>query len=58
MQKVTCQIGLKKLLQLKKLKILFRGPMLLAMLKVRKLLECLMEKKCKKQIKKNLGQKM
>ena len=32
-----------------------KGPLLLAMLKVRKLLKCLMEKKCIKQIKKNLG---
>ena len=33
------QIGLKKFLQLKKLKILFRGGMLLMILMVKKLLE-------------------
>ena len=39
------QIGVKKLLQLKKLKILCRGDRLLAILIVKKLLEHFMKKK-------------
>ena len=42
------QIGLKKLLLLKKLKILCHGHMLLVILKVRKLFECFIKKNCKK----------
>ena len=48
------QIGLKKFLLLQKLKILFRGHMLLVILKVKKLLERFAKENCKKQIKKNL----
>ena len=48
------QIGLKKSLWLKRLKILFHGHMLLEILMVKKLLEHFMKKNCKKQIKKNL----
>ena len=51
LQKVAFQIGLEKFLLLKKLKILFCGHMLLAILKVKKLLEHFMKKNCKKQIK-------
>ena len=43
--KDTLQIGLKKFLWLKKLKILFHGHMLLAILMVKKLLEDFMKKK-------------
>ena len=39
MQKATFQIGLKRFLLLKKLKILFRDHMLLVLLKVKKLLD-------------------
>ena len=46
------QIGLKKFLLLQKLKILFRGHILLLILKTKKLLERFMKKNCKKQIKK------
>ena len=48
------QIGLKKFLWLEKLKILFYGHLLLAILMVKKLLEHFKKKNCKKQIKKNL----
>ena len=48
------QIGLKKSLRLKRLKILFHGHMLLEILLMKKLLEHFMKKNCKKQIKKNL----
>ena len=48
------QIGLKKFLLLKKLKTLFRGHMLLVILKAKKLLERFTKKNCKKQIKKGL----
>ena len=47
LQKAMFQIGLKFLL-LQKLKILFRGHMLLVILKVRKLLERFTKKNCKK----------
>ena len=49
------QIGLKKFLWLKKLKIQFHGHMLLVILMVKKLLEHFMKKNCKKQSNKNLG---
>ena len=47
------QIGLKKFL-LKRLKIVSHGDMLLAILKVKKLLEEKKNNNCKKQIKENL----
>ena len=53
----TIQIGLKKLLSLKKLKTQFDGHMLLVILKVKKLLEHIVKKNYKKQINKHLGQK-
>ena len=57
-EKVTLQIGLKKLLWLKKLKILCRGHMLLLIiLSGKKLLEHFTKESCKKQIKNNLGLK-
>ena len=52
LQKAMFQIGLKKFLWLKKLKVLCHGHMLLVILKAKKLLECF--KNCKKQIKKSL----
>ena len=48
------QIGLKKFLQLKELKALFSGHVLLVILKVNKLLERFMQENCKKQVKKSL----
>ena len=48
MQEVTLQIGPKKILWLKKLKILFLGHMLLMILTGKKLLELFMKKDCKK----------
>ena len=51
LQKVMFQIGLRKFLWLKKLKTLCRGPMLLVILKVKKLLERFTKKNCKKQMK-------
>ena len=42
------QIALNKFLWLKKLKILFRGHMLLVILKEKKLLESFMKRNCKK----------
>ena len=51
--KATPQIGLKKYLLLKKLKILFRGLKLLMILTVKKLQAHFMKKNCKKQIKIN-----
>ena len=54
LQKAMFQIGLKKILLLQKLKVLFRGHMLLVILKAKKLLERFTKKNCKKQIKKNL----
>ena len=54
LQKAMFQIGLKKFLLLQKLKILFRGHMLLVILKAKNLLEHFTKKNCKKQIKKSL----
>ena len=51
---VTFQIGLKKFLWLKKLKILCREHMLLMILMEKKLLEHFTKPNCKKQIKMNL----
>ena len=48
------QIGLKKFLLLQKLKILFRGHILLGILKEKKLVELFTKKKNEKQIKKSL----
>ena len=47
LQKVKCQIGLKKFLWLQKLKILFRGHKLLVSLKGKKMLESSTKKKLK-----------
>ena len=47
-QMVTIQVGLKTFLLLQKLKILFRGHILLMILKVKKLLKRFMKKNCKK----------
>ena len=52
LQKVTFQVSLKKLVQIKKLKALCRGHMLLVILTERKLMERFTKKNCKKQIKK------
>ena len=57
LQKAMFQIGLKKFLRLKNLKILFRGHMLLVILKAEKLLKPFTKKNYKKQNKNNLGQK-
>ena len=54
LQKVALQIGLKKFLWLKKLKILCRGHMLLMILTEKKLLDCFTKTNCKKQNKMNL----
>ena len=54
LQKVTLQIGLKKILWLKKLKILCRGPLLLMILMEKKLAEFFTKKNCRKQIKRSL----
>ena len=54
LQKAMFQIGLKKFLLLQKLKILFRGHMLLVILKAKNLFEHFTKKNCKKQIKKSL----
>ena len=51
------QIGLKKLLLLRKLKILFRRHMLLVILKVKKLLKRFKKINCKKTNQKSLGMK-
>ena len=48
------QIGLKKFLLLKKLKTLWRGHILLVILKAKKLIEGFTKKNCKKQVKKGL----
>ena len=53
-QKATPQVGQKEFLLLKKLKILCRGHLLLAVLKEKKLLERFTKKNCKNQIKKSL----
>ena len=55
LQKAMFQIGLKKFLRLKNLKILFRGHMLLVILKAEKLLKPFTKKNYKKQNKNNLG---
>ena len=52
--KFTLQIGLKRFLWLKKLKTLFRGHLLLAILKAKTLLERFMKTDWKKQFKNNL----
>ena len=52
--KVTLQIGLKKFLWLKMLKILLRGYLLLMISTVKTWLELFTKINCKKQIKKNL----
>ena len=49
--KVTLQVGLKKFLWLKKLKILCHGHMLLIILTEKKLLDLFMKKNCKRVIK-------
>ena len=54
-KKAMFQIGLKQFLQLKKLKILFHGHMLLVILKAKTLLGHFTKKNYKKQNKKNLG---
>ena len=54
LQKAIFQIGLKTFLLLQKLKILFRGHMLLVILKVKNLLERFTKQSFKKQIKKSL----
>ena len=50
LQKVTLEIGLKKSLWLKKLKIVFRGLMLLVILKVKKLREFRTEKLTRRKV--------
>ena len=57
LQKDIFQIGLKKFLQLKKLKIQFYGYMLLMISTLKKLLKHFMKKNYKKQINKDLGEK-
>ena len=52
LQKITLQIGLKKFLWLKKLKILCHGHMLLIILMVKKLLEHFYKKELQKPNKK------
>ena len=54
LQKVTLLVGLKKLLWLKKLKILFLGYILLMILMKKKLFERFTKTNCKKQFKKSL----
>ena len=54
LEKAMIQIGLKTFLLLKKLKTLFRGHMLLVILKTKELLQRFTKKDCKKQIKKSL----
>ena len=54
LQEAMFQIGLKKVLWLKKLKTLCFGHMFLVILKVKKLLKCFMKKNFKKQIKNSL----
>ena len=54
MKKVTLQIGLKKFLSLKNLKILYCGHMLLVILMLKKLLEGFTKKNGKKQITQSL----
>ena len=54
LQNITLEVGLKKFLWLKKLKILYGGHMLLMVLTEKKLLERFMKKISKKQIKNSL----
>ena len=54
LEKAMFQIGLKTFLLSKKLKTLFRGHMLLVILKTKELLQRFTKKDCKKQIKKSL----
>ena len=54
LQKVTLQIGQNKFLWLEKLKILWRGHILLVILKEKKLLERFAKRNYKKQTKKSL----
>ena len=58
LQKAIFQTGLKNFWRLKKLKTLFRGNMLLLILKANKLLERFTKKNCKKQINQSLVLKM
>ena len=51
---IICQIGQKKYLLLRKLKILYHGHMLLMILMVKKLLVHFMKMNCKAQVRKNL----
>ena len=53
LQKVIFQIGLKKFLWLKKLKMLCRGHKLLIVLMKEVLLECFAKTNCQREIKKN-----
>ena len=57
LQKAMFQIGPKKFLLIQKLKILFRGHMLLVILKAKKFLERFTKKNSKKQIKMSLDLK-
>ena len=52
--KDICQIGQKKYLSLRKLKILYHGHMLLMILMVKKIIGTFMKMNCKRLIKKNL----
>ena len=54
LQRVTLRIGLKKFSTLKNLKTLFRGHMLLVIVKVKKLLKRFTKKNCKKTNQKEL----
>ena len=57
LQKAMFQVGLETLLWLKRLKILCRGHVLLAILREKKVLERFPKNNCKKQIKKSLDLK-
>ena len=57
MLKAMLQIGLKKSLSLKKLKIQFHGHMLLMIVMVKKLFEHSMKTTCKEQKRKNFKKK-
>ena len=57
LQKAMFQIGPKKFLLIQKLKILFRGHMLLVIVKAKKFLKRFTKKNSKKQIKMNLDLK-
>ena len=58
LQKAMFQIGLKKFLLLQKLKILFRGHILLVILKAKKLLQRFTKNNCKTQIKKTTMERL